>query len=68
MTSAEVFSYALALKGAGLAERILQLLDTAKREEVEAALEPLRGMPPEGIRQLWCERRRGDELSVAAGG
>ena len=67
MSCAEVFSYALLLKGADRAVQILELLDERKQEEVKAALETLKGMPPAAIRQLWCERRKADELSTVAG-
>ncbi len=67
MSCAEVFSYALLLKAGDRAEQIMEVLDERKQEEVKAALERLKGMPPDGIRQLWRERRKADELSTTAG-
>ena len=68
MSCVEVFSYALALKGAGRMEQIMELLDESTKEEVKAALERLKGMPRDGIRQLWREGRKADELSTVAAG
>ena len=67
MSCAEVFSYALLLKGSERAAQILELLEEGKREEVKTALEALKGIPPDGIRQRWCERRRAEDLPLAAG-
>lgn len=67
MTCAEVFSYALLLKGGDRSVRIMDLLDEGKQEEIKALLESLKGTPPDAIRQLWRERRITDELSMAAG-
>ncbi|MBV8478133.1 MAG: hypothetical protein JO138_02985 [Acidobacteriaceae bacterium] len=65
MSCVEVFSYALLLKGAERGTQIIELLDEGKQEEVKAALESLKDIPAAGIRQLWCERRRADELSIS---
>lgn len=62
MSSAEVFSCALLLKGADRAAQILNLLERGQREEVKVALEAIKSTPPEGIRQLWCERRVTEDL------
>ncbi len=67
MSRVEVFSYALLLKGAERTTQIIELLDEGKQEEVKAVLEPFKGMLPAAIRQLWCERRKADGLSTAAG-
>jgi hypothetical protein len=67
MSCIEAFSYALLLKGADRAEKILDLLNHPIREEVKSALEGLNGMPPEAIRRLWRERRKADELAITAG-
>ncbi|HEX4772158.1 MAG TPA: hypothetical protein VH351_15085 [Bryobacteraceae bacterium] len=67
MSYAEVFSYALLLKGAERAVQILELLEENKREEVKAVLESLKGIPAEGIRRLWRERRATEDLPKTAG-
>ena len=67
MTCAEVFSYALLLKGEGRRARIMDLLEEGKQEEVRAVLERLTETSPDAIRQLWREQRVADELSMPAG-
>jgi len=66
MSSAEVFSYALLLKGADRAAEILALLDEQKREVVETALDRLKSIPPEVIRQRWLQLRTTEDLRTAA--
>jgi flagellar motor switch protein FliG len=67
MSCAEVFSYVLVLKvGGDRADGILELLEPAKREEVQQALQTLKSMAPERVRQLWRERRSLEEESVSA--
>ena len=66
MSWAEVFSYALLLKSADRGAQILELLDEPKREAVKTALEPLKSVPPEVIRQLWRERRMTEDQPPAA--
>ncbi len=61
MNCAQVFSYALRLKGAERAEKILALLDEKKLEEVKECLQVLDGMTLAGIRQLWREQRMIEE-------
>ncbi len=67
MSSVDVFSYALQLKAADRAEKIIELLDEATQEKIKVGLEALKGMPPDGIRQVWGERRQADEASIATG-
>jgi hypothetical protein len=67
MSSAEAFSYALLLKGAGRAREITALLETEKQQEVQAVLERLKNQSAAAIRQLWSEQRRTDELAEKAG-
>lgn len=67
MSCAEVFSYALVLKGADRAPQILELLEEGKREEVKTALEPVKSIPLEAVRQLWRQRRTEEDLRTAAG-
>ncbi|MBV9155121.1 MAG: hypothetical protein JO097_02595 [Acidobacteriaceae bacterium] len=66
MSRVEVFSYALMLKGADRAEKIIELLDDGAQEEVKATLEALKDLPPGAIRQLWREGRNAEELAPAA--
>lgn len=61
MTCAQVFSYALFLKGVERAEKILALLDEKRSEEVRAFMQAFEGMTPAGIRQLWHEQRKAEE-------
>lgn len=68
MSCAEVFSYALLLKGAERAVRILELLEEGKREEVKTTLDALKGISPEAIRQLWRKGRIAEDLPTATGG
>jgi flagellar motor switch protein FliG len=65
MSCAEVFSFALILKGSDRTVQILELLEESKREEVKTALESLKSIPPEAIRRLWSERRTGEHLPRA---
>lgn len=67
MSCAEVFSCALLLKGADRAVRILELLEEGKRAEVKTALESLKSIPSEAIRQLWRQRRTAEDLPTIAG-
>ena len=67
MTCAEVFSYALLLKGGDRAAAIFELLDTGKQEEVKTALEARKNLPLDTIRQLWQEQRQADELLIQVG-
>lgn len=63
MSCAEVFSFALVLKGADRTTRILELLEEGKREEVKIAREALKNNPPEAIRRLWHERRLAEDAA-----
>jgi hypothetical protein len=65
--TAEIFSYALLLKGGERTMQILQLLEESKREKVQTELESLKDIPAEGIRQLWVERRSLENLPETAG-
>ena len=67
MTGAEVFSYALLLKGADRIDQILALLEAGRREEVKTVLEQLRAIPPDAIRLLWRERRAAEDSVLPAG-
>ena len=65
MSRAEVFSYALLLRGAGRTQQILELLDEAERQDVKTALESLTSIPLPEVRQLWVEHRAAEEVSAA---
>ena len=66
MSNAELFSFALLLKGADRIAQILELLEEGKREEVKTTIEAWKSIPPETLRQLWREGRTAEDLPPAA--
>jgi hypothetical protein len=68
MSCVEFFSYALILKGAERADSIIALLDEAKQQEIRGAVEQLKDVPVDTLRQLWAEQRRANELSSKRAG
>lgn len=57
MTSQEAFAYALLLKAGDRTVQIMDLLEPGRREEIKTALETLKTVPPDSIRQMWGEGR-----------
>lgn len=62
MTAAQVFSYSLLIKSPERAEKILELLDDSKREEVMNVIAGLQGLNVEDLRRIWREQRKGEEI------